>query len=246
MLSLDATVQRIGSLSEAAQQQLPFALSLALNQTALDVQLAQRLHNDREFTIRAQTFMERLVKISRSDRADKRNLVARVRIQGPESARRRGQDPAAVLTRHELGGTRTAPDPTRPFFVPADALRPSPRVVIPRQMFPAKLGLADRMGRQGAVVPGKRGNVKRIKGASGQRERRAFFVLHSDDGSGRPLGIFEREGKDDIKPLWIFTARVTIRPRLNFFATAEEVVRRRFPPNLAAAFTRAMRTARPR
>jgi hypothetical protein len=80
------------------ERQLPFAASKALNQTAKDVQAAERQEIRGEFSLRREQFVLRTVKIERGDWATKAKLEARVRID-------RERDILAKFTR---GGQKRA------------------------------------------------------------------------------------------------------------------------------------------
>jgi hypothetical protein len=257
-LRISVKVTRTGSLSQVARQQIPFALANALNKTANDVQRQVQEGLNTRFTIAPQRtrFMARLIKRRKGeDSATKASLVARVRVEGPETVT--GRDPAApLLTRHEQGGTHTRPPDLTQFYLPTDEIRPSDRSLVPRALYPSSLRLVPRRSPDGVLPAKKRGKVRTLAGkAISNRARRAqglegvggTFTINDPD-TGRPLGIYQRTGRGrrDLRKLWSFRTKVSLRPRLAFHATAKQVVPQRISENFSRALAQAIRTARPK
>lgn len=230
----------IGALDAFGEKQLAFGTSLALNRTAEEVQDAQRQRVFARFAVRtasSATFLSNMIKIARDDRATKYDLRARVRIEGP------GHEPqkALLLTRHIDGGAHTMPGgPLSSFFIPADALRPSRLAIVPRQLYPKNLRLMDRKDIVG-TMHAKRHVTK--SGAVQLKGKLRTFVL-TEKGSGRPLGVFQREGPHDIQMLWLYSKRITIRPQFDFFGIAERTFVDRWPANFLGMMRYAIATAR--
>lgn len=227
--------------TQEALNQLPFAVSVALNKTAEDVQEEVRGSLRRNFTINPakRAFFDRMIKIRRSDRATKYKLATAVRVEGPESSTSRGER-EHLLTRHEEGGVARARLPhSHPLAIPTREVRPGPYDVAPRRLYPSSLRLVERRSPDG-VLAAKRGVKRKIGGS-----RRSFFVI-GQPGSGDRWGVYERVGKGrrDIRMLWSFRERVTNPPRLRFYATATDTINRVWPANLAEALRKALATAR--
>ncbi|HET7552182.1 MAG TPA: hypothetical protein VFK04_12900 [Gemmatimonadaceae bacterium] len=209
-------------LSDVEQRQLPFATSKALNQTALDFQRTMRESLPKKFTIRSGTtrrFLERMIKIEKFDRSNKHKLSVTVGITGPGFFPSVSDNRAAILARHEKGGTFTA----FPFYLPAPGLRGATKE-IPRRLYPSNLRLAPRRTPT-EYLPALR-----------QGKRRTFIIPG--------VGIFQRQSKDEIDSIWFFKERVTIKPRLGFYDTATKTVEDRWAKNFADSLAFALRTAR--
>ena len=95
----DVTIisKRAALLLKTAAKQVPFATSVAINETAKDFQRVQVAHIEEAFTIRRQTFARRAVKIKPF--ATKRQLTATVSIDPPGGR-------AEIFAKFERGGTK--------------------------------------------------------------------------------------------------------------------------------------------
>jgi hypothetical protein len=209
-------------LTDVQQRQLPFATSKALNQTALDFQQAMRDSLPRKFTIRSGTtkrFLERMIKIEKFDRSTKNKLSVTVGITGPGFFPSETDDRAAILARHEKGGTFSA----FPFYLPAPGLRGATQE-IPRKLYPANLRLAPRRTPTDYLPALKKGKL------------RTYIIPN--------VGIFQRQGKDEIDSIWFFKERITLKPRLGFYDTAVKTVEERWAKNFTDSLAFALRTAR--
>lgn len=226
-------------------RQLPYAAMLALNRSDEEVQtrLQQELH--RQFTLRTPSstrYLERMLKIKREDRATKTNPVARLRIEAAGDLRGElGLDQqTALLTRHITGGTHTLPGgPLSSFFIPADALRPAKSAVVPRALYPKNLRLMDRKGVTGMLYAKRRvtsGGKVQIIG-----KQRTFVLM--EPGTDRPYGVYQREGPHDIQLLWLYTRRVRLPARYDFYGIARRTFLERWPINMRAFWDVATRTA---
>jgi hypothetical protein len=209
-LTLD-TKAMIAELDEIRRNQVPFAMSLAMNVTMEQVQLAQRHRIESQMTLRRRTFVLRLVKIAAEDRAVKDRLTSSVRIEGPKAQPQRGQ----VLTRHETGGARHGKNGA-PLFLPTQRLRPTPASAISQALYPAKLMV------------------------NGSPAGRGIFTLTPDMGSkltGRGAGIFRRvgHGKGGLIKLWRYLPTTTLDPSLAFDVTFHAIVTAEFNKNFTGA-----------
>lgn len=222
-------------------RQLPFAAANALNRSAQEVQTRLRQELYLKFTIRDPRFMERLVKIRRTDRATKDNLVARVRIEGPGGDENR----ASVLTRHidPPALRHSLPDP---FFIPTDALRYPKSAKVPRRMYPKNLrvmGRRDIVGTLPASTHVTSGGKVQIQG-----KRRTFVLFNK---SGVALGVYQRgEGRrgktrrEDIERIWVYKHSIHTRVNYPFYKLSDRVFRERWAVNIQGFLQSAIRTAR--
>lgn len=230
----------LASLQALDERQLPFATANALNRTTEETQtrLQQAIHMRMAVRSAASAqFLERLVKVLRGDFATKAKLSTRISVTGPEGDEGR----ADVLTRHIEGGVHTvAGGPLSSFFIPADALRPTRMSIVERSMYPKNLRLMDRKDIVGTL------HAKHHVTATGavqiKGKQRTFVLL--EKGTGRPLGVYQREGPHDIQILWFYTRRVVDPARWDFYGIAQRTFLERFPINMEGMYRAALATAR--
>lgn len=262
MITPDITIDIDGAtahLTDVERRQVPFAASKALNTLVKLGQQAVRQGLDaRGFTIAPsrRRFLEQLVRIPRGGWATKQNLA--VRLDVSQGERSTGKDRSHVLGRHEAGGTRHAESPLKPYFIPTKELRPGPHDLPPRALYPTALRLIESRGVVGFTVDAK-SKRRAVHGTLGIKSKvtargviqiqgkRRTFVMGSHDGRMRQVwGVWQRTGpgEDDIRPLWWFRLRVTLKPRLSFVPTIQAVVDRNWAPTFATELEAALRTAR--
>ncbi len=203
--------------------QVPFALSRAINDTAKDFQQAERQRVKEKFTLRQERFILNTVKINRGDFASKRNLRAIV-----------GIDPQRdQLAKRERGGFKSSVA-GKPFVaIPSRDIRRTKRGLVPRSLYPA------------AFKPFTRATNLRSFGGrqvTNVGQKGTFFVKLS---GGRRL-LLQRTGKKrtSVRALYLFVRATKLDRRLGFHDTARKTVEAKFSPNFARAFAEAVRTAR--
>lgn len=236
MISISVDPRQLIGVCAGMEKQLPFATANALNRSAEETQfrLQQALHQRMSIkSAQSALFMERMIKIPRSERATKAQLSTRIVVEGPQS--KKGGDRTGLITRHIEGGTHARPGtPFDSFFIPAHG---SSRVM-PRSLYPKNLRLMDRRGIVGTMHAKTHitsGGKLQIKG------KQRTFVLMKD---GRPLGVFQRQGKDEIDMLWFYTPRVTLQQRFDFYGIAERTFLARWPVNFEGMWNAAIATAK--
>jgi hypothetical protein len=218
--------------------QLPFATSLAINNTAKDFQRRQREHMGRVFTVRRAAWVRRAVKIKPF--STKYRLQATVAINAPGG---RGD----ILAAHE---TRHVKRPRgRSLAIPED-VRTSNRQVVPKTKRPKAF--------QFQLVGTGPGGARMFRG-----KRRTFMIQRSDGtggiyqrtgtkgskrkgvrGAGRRMAsdVSSKRSRDmNLKTLYRFTPHATVDDRLDFIFIGEKVIGARFGPNFKSAIERAMR-----
>jgi hypothetical protein len=269
-MQLTIKIEKRGIGIAGIAKQSAFALANAFNRTLDEGQIAQRAGIHSRFTLRGRSapFLDRLVKRRREDFATRERLVGRLRIEGPEGQAAR----AALLTRHELGGTRgtgqggPSIDPRHSlagyFYLPTKAIRPSFSAEVPRRIYPSNLRLVDRQDVSG-VLPAKVHTTG--SGKSQLRGKDRTFVIFSS-GTHQPIGIFQRNGgrrgkatarygrfadgrrfaqrDPNLTKLWSFQRTVTTKPRLEFIQTQQANVDARLLINYRGMLSAAIRTAR--
>ena len=205
------------------RDQVPFATSLAINQTTKGIQAEQRKGMRERFTIR-RAYVLQGVKVRQF--STKRNLEAIVEISPTRK----------FLFKFEEGGT-VRPRGTS-FAVPGGVRRTKTGVVT-RAQRPKALGLTlHGKGPLAEVFRGKRRTflIRRPDGTGA-----IFQRLGRRGGKRAPRGK-RREGR--LRLLFSFTPKAEIEPTLDFVLTARTVMRENFARNFEAAFDRAVRSAR--
>jgi hypothetical protein len=228
------------------------ALVLAINRTIEEGQAAERSSMASNFIDRRSGFLNRMVKIAPGDRPTAANIVGNLRIIGPEGA----EDRAAILTRHEDGGTRTTGGgysddlSTRIgglFYIPTTVIRPQFSSIVARKLYPTNLRLVPRRDVVGTLKPKTRTTSSGRIVLEG--DQRTFVLLGANGGA--PIGIFQRKGgkrgksagkratwhnsqrfdRDDIQEIWRFKPSINLKPRLHFFEVVPDTIRTRTPIN---------------
>ena len=127
MFDVTIVSKRAAQLLKTAAKQVPFATSVAINETAKDFQKVQVAHIESAFTIRRQTFARRAVKIKPF--STKQRLTATVSIDPPGGK-------ADILAKFETGGTKR---PRGQHIAVPVGVRTSPTRVIPKARRPRQL-----------------------------------------------------------------------------------------------------------
>jgi hypothetical protein len=219
-------------IEQAFRDQLPFATSLAVNQTAKAVQQAIRAHIAAAFTIRRPWVLQGVVIPRFSDKRDN-PIQATVAI---DPARR-------FLRKFEAGGTKVG-SATEPIAIPGRAIRPAFPDLPALDLYPKNLRLVSRHGVTG-ILPAKSHVTRR--GVTQIQGKQRTFVLDGATMYGvRVSGIYQRfgPGRHDFRLLWTYKRQIPIPARLLFEATAAATVQQVWPELFRAAYDRAIRTAR--
>src|SRR5688572_5734221 len=251
--------EAIAALDTVRREQLPFAISLAVNRTAIAGQQAERAHVLRAFTVRKNPgtpqqpgAVLRTVKIEKYDFANKRHPTAfRISI---DATRTKSGGRRDYLAKFEEGGQKAAADDlVAPIAIPSKALRPSFRDLVAAKFYPQNLRLTPKRVGGGEILPARQRLTRR--GVVQWQGKLRTFVLdprfHGEarGGEGEPTwGVYQRTGpaKRDLQLLWTYKKSIPIPPRLQFKATIAEAVNASFALNFSNAYARAIATARPR
>jgi hypothetical protein len=215
-----------------AQDQIPFATKVALNDVAGQAQRDQHNHIGRAFKVRRPGFTLRSVK--HKPQATKQQLWTELKIEPPGGAAR-----ADILSKFEEGGVKR-PTQGNHLTIPTGARKQSPSGVVPRNLTRKGLNFKPHgTGKSGWTV---------------MRGDKRTFMIQRPDGSG---GIFQRVGKGaarssvktgrllaGVRPLHTFARSVTIDSRLQFEKNASTTVAAQWPAAFGRSFERAMKTAR--
>lgn len=207
--------------------QVPFAQSVAINDTAKDFQKAERDRMEEIFTLRRKQFAFRSVKITHFARKHEGARFAKIEIASPGG--RKG-----IFEKFE---TEYFKDPYDggSIAVPTDEVPRTPAGVIqkrwrPRSLFGSGSGASSRVGASGNVVYGRDSTYLIRKSSS----YGTIFRYDPSRRGDRGRGIV----------LYQLVPRVSIDPELEFEKTAQKTVDRVWTPNFLRAFDRAIRTAR--
>lgn len=260
MITPDISIDVDGAirhLTRVEREQVPFAVSKALNTLARRAQAEVRQTLEPRFTIAPsrRKFLELMVKIPRGAWATKKNLAVRLGVgQGEQAHNQIGskKDRGHLLGRHEEGGDRAADSSLRPFFIPTEELRPGARDLPPRKLYPIALGLmesryisprAKKTGSQHHAPA--RGRVTG-RGKVMLQGKHGTFVMGSAENRTQSWGIWRRtgKGKGGIEPLWWFRMRVRLPKRLKFGLTVQRVVDRDWSVVFDQELGAALRSAR--
>lgn len=213
--------QWVKDLDDLAMRQVPFALSLAINAVAQDVEAEQQEHVARSFTLRRPTFVLNQIMMRRTDFARKDSLIATVRINPDRD----------LLSKFEDQGERRPQYAGHALAVPIEAKR-SKQDIVQNSMRPRALHLT--------ILPNAIGGV----GAQVAKGLKRTFLIQKSDGTG---GIYQRQGRgkgSSVHLLFSLKTRVPLPRSLKFFETAKRVCAERFPIQWEKALAHALRTAR--
>lgn len=249
----------IANLHERYHNQLPFAVSKGINQTAKDIQTGIRAKLTQTVITRtpqSAAWISRLVKINRGDWATKDSLVARVAI-GPRGFSE--GDKRTLLPMVDQGGIRTSRMQIGHGGIFAQGstavpLRNSASEVIPRYMYPSALGL------QAIRSIGGTGEAATFRAGRGKHSRRKVrqrltgmlmkgtnrtFLIKTKKGEGlliQRTGPGGRGGKGRVegRAWFVIKPSVTVPARHFFHPTARAIAKGRLTPNLQDAIALAM------
>jgi len=214
-----------------AHEQLPFALSVALNRTGNVVRQRQRQNAASLFTIRKPWVLGPAVgpRDAMTPAAGAKSEGAMLVDQRPSTKRDlvltlAVSRPRRFMARHEQGGVRLSG--TVPFAIPTLALRPTFEASVPLEWYPKSLRLfarRDVVGTMPALAKGKRGT----------------YLVPG-------VGIFRRTSPTTTELIWILKDTITLPRRPWFSSGVDEVFRATIGPQFDAAWKHALATARPR
>jgi hypothetical protein len=222
---------RLGSL---ARDQLPFAISQALNDTAREAATEARTAAAKGLNVKKRGLLTLFIRNPSEFKATKQRHSARVMVGGPKSDPARGN----ILTQQEESGSKR---PFRGRFVAMPSREISAKVGGKRVL---KAGnelrnfkpFSTPVDSGNATPNGKRGT--RIEG------RKNTFVVFRK-GSGLPI-LLQRygRGKQQTRALWLWVKQTRLVPRLGFGKAVLKVVRRDLDTNIGRRLTQAIASAK--
>ena len=226
-LEIDFDVVKAAGFTDAIKKQLPFATSLAINNTSKDLKDAFNestkgaFHNPVRFTQNAFKAGKPI--------ATKRRLIRVVHAIDEE-----GKDRARYLRFGTAGGTRPQKGYERYFGkgVPNDGSIPSGSYFVP--------GPSVKINASGNV---SLANIKKISTGISGKARGGFFI-GTPRGGNRPPGIYRRSRKQ-LHPYFIATQnKPDYKKRFDLQKIGNKVIERRFSKYFWAALDQAMATAK--
>jgi hypothetical protein len=139
-MNVEVTVESraVRDMLKGLESQAPFAMSLALNNTANDVQAAIRKGVQSRFTLRRPDFILNTVKIAKDERATKAKQEVTVHIDPTRN----------ILAKFEEGGEKRPREGTHlaiPVAIKRNKNDIIPRARYPRPLLQSKAGLAGRV-----------------------------------------------------------------------------------------------------
>lgn len=208
----------LAALDDITAVQLPFALSGAVYDTAVNVQTAVFGHEQDIFTVRQSSWLEKSTKMVQ--RPTKHDPTAILQIVPPGS---NGSDRADILTKFE-DDTEKVSRTGGMIAVPTSNVKRNKRDIIPRSspLRPKALGPFVQVG---AALRGQNG---------------AFIITMP---SGRQA-IMRRDGRGNVKVLYWLVPRVEITPDLHFYDIATEVVSNQWASNFERRWAEALASAK--
>ena len=217
-LTVDQDFKRFDRFINNNKKQLPFATSLALNNTGFDMRNAFNKGTMSAFN-KPTKFTQKAFLTTKSK---KNNLVVHVFAKDKE-----GSDAARYLRFGVKGGTRPAKGYEKYFSgLPNDG-------TIDTYFLPSK-AKTDGFGNV------TRATLKRI--SSAVQSNKAF--IGTPRNSSRPAGIYERKGDVLITQFITVSSRPSYTGRFNLQNIGDKVIRRRFEQHFNKAMTKAIATAR--
>lgn len=246
MLTIAVNTQDLTkALTRLAADQIPFAISKALNDLGIRAADAERQVARANFSIRNEGVLK--YGIVRSKQATKRDLSVDVNVSQLQTGSR---EAFGYLKKFETGG-RKGPEPSAPFGGPGDK---DTTVAVPTAEV--------RKTRKGVIVGQSRiasFNLKQIPGTKRIAGDRRTFIIKSKTGRSagvivqrvrtskrRRMGPHQLGHDPGLKVLYVLERSVPIRPVLRFQETMERVGREQWPDAWQKAIEYTMRTARPR
>lgn len=235
-------------------KQAPYAISLAMNRTAEEGNYAGRAHARASFTIRDEKVLRYTfpIPIPSVERASKTRLSI---VLEPERA-------GALLKPFEEGLPHTYDSMGRPVAMPSygsGGIRTTKRTVIPKQLYPANLGLQPMRDPKGTTyyALGRGSKKKKLTPfvtVGFKQVKQGRFGTYEVQSKTRPgvSYVFQRKagpvqagrrGAGSIL-LWVMKPMVRRPPVLRFVETISETINARWEANLLGAWDLAQRTAK--
>ena len=212
--------------------QIPYATSRAVNDTAKDAQAAVRVHIEQHFILRRRAFVLGSILIPRF--STKRDDPIRCDVVIGRKA--------PWLPKFETGQPKVG-TALEPVAIPTGNLRSAPSALVPLSMYPKNLRLVPRRSVTGVLGAQRHVTTRGVEQLKGKRRT---FVLDPTLHRGvRTWGVWQRVGpkRSDIRLIWVYKHRIPTPRLLPFSQIVETTVEARFQAHFARHFAEAARTA---
>ncbi len=237
----------LGSLTDAQEQQLPFAVALAINRTANDAQEAERYRLKASFKLRRESFNLRGVYISKQDRANKSTWRAVIQIQADRD----------YLNKFEQGGEQIPHGryrwiPNRDVFKSriigaGDPLNPK-NLKFHKDPSGRMLGnertFMVRTKGNGQLLVLQREDRRLTKGSKGRLGKLTLDNFKGGQGPATKKQKLSLQRTAGVRMLYRLTTRYKVRAQLEFYDTVSRTVQDVFPARMREAMDQAMRSAK--
>lgn len=232
-------------LKDVEKKQAPYAVSLALNRLANDVQAEIRKGMEARFKMRRRAFNLQGVYISKADRATKTSWVVTIRIAENRS----------FFNKFEEGGDKLPVNGTRMLAVPSPAL--ANRVLMPgdplrpKNLELKKIGNTWRGKERTFIMHFYHGNklgiMQRMESGHPGYKAQSMSRLNLNNFGTKNRGLVKRQrryGERGYRLLYTLVSRVKVKAKLEFRQTGQTTVARQWTPRWNQALAQALRTAR--
>ena len=246
MIEIKVHTSGVLKMLAEAQDQLPYAMSLALNRVAIDGQKAEQARLKAVFKLRRETFVIRGIKIEKADRATKTSW--RVVISIPVA-----QD---FLDKFEQGDPKI-PRQGKWLWIPNAAVFQNKIINRGNPLHPKNLHFSKSKGGQLVgdqrtfMLKGKNGKPLVIQRMDRGLAKGSYSVMKSMTLDNLHTGMGPREKKQKAihraagtRLLYTLVSRVATPVRLEFVSTISNQVERMWPERINEAIHEALRTAK--
>ncbi|MDB4947448.1 MAG: hypothetical protein JWM27_97 [Gemmatimonadetes bacterium] len=239
IIRVDADIAQVMRAFEGFEDQIPFAVSKAINRVAVDAQKAQVAHQRAIFTVRRTAWVDKAVKVKPF--ATKTRLQATISIDPPGGKKR-----ADILSKFEAAGVKRSTKAGGRLAVSESRISRSDNGG-GRQKRPRDFKLVEVVPGTIYRGPGRVFMIRQPDGTGGIFKRVGKKATKKRAGAGRRLvsDIGSRMVRDaNVVTLYRFTPSAKIDNRLHFEATVGGSIRATFLRHFEAELTEAIRTAK--
>lgn len=241
----------LANLSDVQENQLPFAVSLALNRVANDAQAAERQKIRGRFHLRHETFVLNTIKIAKTDRATKSSWFVVISIPVDRNE----------LAKFEEGGFKTATkgkwvwEPNKDVF--GDVPIQSGNSLAVKNLHFARTPGGEMQGNERTfMIHGKKGPLilqRTDKSTKGVAQRINSGFKHGTKGREAGSGRFTlgeklkgraAQRKGGTRILYTLVQRVSLPIHLEFVDTISRTAYAQWLPRMTEAMDQALRGAR--
>jgi hypothetical protein len=225
-LDIKSTLPLATRWVQGMERQLPFAVSVALNQSAFDARTAINTSTTRYFSTPTR-FTQNAFFVQRSS---KQNLEAIVFAEAGK-----GRDRARYLRYGIQGGTRRQKGFERKFL---SEVAGTARIPAGSQLVPTRLVGLDAAGNVSLAT------IKRIQKGLGGSQRGGFFVGQPRNNPGLPPGIYRRSREQLFPYFLVADSAARYTPRFPIDRIGGEAVERSFMRYFEGSLAKALASAR--